>query len=652
MRIAIANTQVPYIKGGAELLAEGLKNACEKCGYQVEVIDTPFRFHPTHEVKRIADFWEQEDFKIINDYLIDKVITLKFPTYYLQHEDKILWLIHQHRTIYDLWDSNNDNDNAQLRNYIIEKDNYYLGAIKNRFTISKTVANRLYQFNNLNAEVIYHPPLIADKLYSGEQLSYIFFPSRIEHLKRQDLLIRAMQYVKSPVAALIAGSGGQYEQMLKLVAQLGLESRVRLLGAISQQELLSYYANALGIFFGPYQEDYGYVTLEAMISEKAVITCQDSGGPLEFIEDGENGYIVAPEPENIAEAIEKMYNNKKVTYQMGILGKEKYKLLNISWTNVLKKLLERDVRQLDKEQKNERISYNLSKSDINQDYTYQPSITVKDYHQAVAILKAKYDGRIQECGIDNASPSVVDEIINISKDFNIEFECYTIDVNDYHSWFQQAGYATTYCDYYSSNQYEKSLEHYAAYNLLKLKKNDIFVDLASEHSPVSGIYQKFSHAKTYTQDIMYPPGLIGNQIGSDACSMPVPDNFFDKALLSCSLEHFEGDSDTLLFHEISRVLKPGGILCVLPFYIYIKPAVQTDPTFAVATDVKFDNDATIYCSKGWGNRHGRFYSPLSFTQRILNPVKNELQFYFYYFDNAKFINDSIYLRFAFTAIKK
>jgi len=68
-----------------------------------------------------------------------------------------------------------------------------------------------------------------------------------------------------------------------MIQHYGLSDRVRLIGLISQEELLAFYANCLAVFFGPFEEDYGYITLEAMLSAKPVITCNDSGGPLEFI---------------------------------------------------------------------------------------------------------------------------------------------------------------------------------------------------------------------------------------------------------------------------------------------------------------------------------------------------------------------------------
>ena len=39
---------------------------------------------------------------------------------------------------------------------------------------------------------------------------------------------------------------------------------------------------ALAVAYAPLDEDYGYVSLEAMLSSKAVVTCADSGGPRDF----------------------------------------------------------------------------------------------------------------------------------------------------------------------------------------------------------------------------------------------------------------------------------------------------------------------------------------------------------------------------------
>jgi glycosyltransferase involved in cell wall biosynthesis len=81
------------------------------------------------------------------------------------------------------------------------------------------------------------------------------------------------------------------------------------------------------------------VTLEAMLSGKAVITCSDSGGPLEFINNGENGFVVDPDPEAIAGVMDKLFIDKSETRKMGRAGRMKYDDMSISWKNVVEALL-------------------------------------------------------------------------------------------------------------------------------------------------------------------------------------------------------------------------------------------------------------------------------------------------------------------------
>lgn len=283
-------------------------------------------------------------------------------------------------------------------------------------------------------------------------------------------------------------------------------------------------------------------------------------------------------------------------------------------------------------------------------YIYRPDVPQIDFAAGVEYLRRS--GRsVAEREVENTRPEVVAKVIKLGKKIGIEFREFTIDINLYKQYFDQAEYAKRYAEYYRGNQLEKTLEHYICYSLLDLDPSDIFVDLASEYSPTSEIFGRLSGATTYSQDIMYPAGIEGNRIGGDACAMPVSDGFMTKAALTCSLEHFEQDADTRLFQELARVLKPNGRVCVVPFYIFDQEAVKTDPTVSVPANVPFDPAATIYCVSGWGNRHGRFYSPQSFMQRIIRPVQNQFRFEFFHLKNANEIDSSVYARFAFTATR-
>jgi len=283
-------------------------------------------------------------------------------------------------------------------------------------------------------------------------------------------------------------------------------------------------------------------------------------------------------------------------------------------------------------------------------YVYRPEIVRQPFSTSVEALRRR-GHRVVESAIDNASPDVVDRILGAVRRRGIRMLPLEVGVQDYEEYRQSAGYAERYPDYYSDNFAEKSFEHFVAFQLLELTPEDVFVDLASEHSPVPEIFHRLTGASTYGQDIMYPPGVVGDRIGGDACAMPVPDGFASKACLTCSLEHFEADADTRLFQELARVLAPGGIVCVVPFYLFFEPAIQTDPTVSVPAQVPVDDGATIYCAQGWGNRHGRFYGIDSFIKRIIKPTKGAFHFTFYRLSNATDMDASIYTRFAFTATR-
>lgn len=339
MRVAVATVQVPFIAGGAELHAQGLVAALRTAGHHTDLITLPFRFFPDVEVERAMRAWEEEDFTRLNLYEPDAVICLKFPTYGLRHPRKVVWLLHQHRNAYELADANASPSARACAEKIREFDGRHLSGLP-RFANSARVSARLQRFNALTSTPLYHPPHEAERFYGGDAMPYIFVPSRLESAKRQELLVRAMASVRSPLGALLAGEGGQYGYLSELIAELGLQSRVRLLGAVSWDLMRALYARSFAVFFGPQDEDYGYVTLEAMLSHKPVITCTDSGGPLEFVIDGITGRVVEPQPALIADAIDALWADRAHTRQMGEAGHARYTALDIRWDHVVARLLE------------------------------------------------------------------------------------------------------------------------------------------------------------------------------------------------------------------------------------------------------------------------------------------------------------------------
>ena len=375
MKIAIVTpSPVPFNIGGAEKLFIGmLYNFNKISSHQFELIKIPVKDQ---------DFWElmkgYYDFYNLDLSYFDAVITTKYPAWMINHKNHILYMQHTCRGVYDLYPKNmpveykitnrkllkldyllkNDcsikdlldelmelreikdqfqdfNFPGPLTRAIIHKlDRLAVNNISSYNAISKNVANRKGYFpQNKRVSIIYHPSTL-EGLYC-ENYKYIFTASRLEKLKRIDMLIKAFMKTEVDIEFLIAGTGGE-ESYLKRLAKG--DKRIKFLGFISDEELKKHYANALFIPYVPYDEDYGLITIEAMKSEKAVLTVKDSGGVKEFVKHGVNGYIAEPNEKSLFQYMDKMFTEYDKTIQMGKNAKTSVERIN--WKNLLIKLLE------------------------------------------------------------------------------------------------------------------------------------------------------------------------------------------------------------------------------------------------------------------------------------------------------------------------
>jgi glycosyltransferase involved in cell wall biosynthesis len=269
---------------------------------------------------------------------------LKFPAYAVEHPNKVLWVLHQHRTAYDLAGTTYDDistwaDGARVREVIRRCDEQSFASAKRVFANSRTVAERMLRFNNVRSEPLLHPPPLAGKLRGGELGDYVFYPSRLESLKRQELLIEAMKFVRAPVRAVFAGTGRDADQYVAMARRHGVTGRVAMRGHVAEQELISLYENALAVCYLPLDEDYGYVGLEAMFAARPLVACRDGGCAAEFVEHGTTGLVVEPEPQSIAAAIDSLHEDRARARRMGASGHEKIVSLKLSWQRVVECLI-------------------------------------------------------------------------------------------------------------------------------------------------------------------------------------------------------------------------------------------------------------------------------------------------------------------------
>ena len=337
MRIVIATVQIPFVSGGAESHAAGLKSALEREGHDAEIVTVPF--NPA-EPERIADQMlacRLLDLTEIHGTRVDRLIGLKFPAYLIPHPNKVVWVLHQHRAAYDLWDYPFEELSASPRGLIvreaIRRGDQLLAEARAVFANSKNIANRLGHFCGINATALYHPPPHADEFFSADKTEdYFFFPSRLSASKRQSLVLEALALTREKVKVRFAGvaDSPEYGKRLKqLAAKLGVESRVEWLGYITEKEKRENYARAAAVIFPPVDEDYGYITLEAMLSSKAVVICDDSGGPLEFVSPRKTGLVTKSTPAALAEALDELWRDRKLAAKLGHAGRESYERLGL-----------------------------------------------------------------------------------------------------------------------------------------------------------------------------------------------------------------------------------------------------------------------------------------------------------------------------------
>jgi glycosyltransferase involved in cell wall biosynthesis len=341
--VVVCEVQVPFVRGGAEALVRELVRQLRHRGYAVERVSLPFKWYPKEEILPHAAAWRLLDLSTSNGQPIDAVIATKFPSYFVRHPAKVTWLIHQYRAAYELCgteysDFTHTELDVGLRERLVCLDREMLGESRRVYTISRLTAARLEKFNAVAAEPLYHPSRLADRLHAGPYGDYVLSVGRIESIKRVDLVIRAMRHVDPGVRLLVAGEGTQQEHARRAAEDAGVTDRVTFLGAVSDDVLVDLYAGALAVPYVPFEEDYGYVTLEAFLSRKPVITAHDSGGPLEFVEHGASGLVCAPAPEPLADAINRLAADRALAASLGDAGYGRAR--TVTWDGVIERLLE------------------------------------------------------------------------------------------------------------------------------------------------------------------------------------------------------------------------------------------------------------------------------------------------------------------------
>lgn len=340
--VVVCEAQVPFVRGGAEIHVRELVRELTARGFATELVSVPFKWYPKEEILPHAAAWRLLDLSESNGRPIDCVIASKFPTYFVRHPNKVAWLIHQYRAAYELCgtlysDFGHTERDVGLRDTLIRLDTQMLGECRRLFANAANTAARVRKYNGLAAEPLYHPPRLAPRLRAGGFGDYVLSVGRIEAVKRVDLLVSAMVHVDAPIRLIVVGDGTQRANVERQASEAGVADRVDFLGTVDDEHLIALYADALAVLYPPFDEDFGYVTLEAFLARKPVVTAADSGGPLEFVADGVTGRVCPPEPEAFADAINALAGDRRRAADLGGAGYDRAR--TITWDGVIEKLV-------------------------------------------------------------------------------------------------------------------------------------------------------------------------------------------------------------------------------------------------------------------------------------------------------------------------
>lgn len=344
MKILIVNSMSPFIWGGAEELATHLQKNLVIAGHEAEILRIPFQWEPFSRIPsqmlmvRAFELWE-----------VDRVIALKFPAYLIRHPQKTLWLLHQYRQAYDLFDAKQSNIPCNtlgddIRSLIKKADNESFLESKHIFTNSQITRNRLLKYNDFDSEVL-PPPINDPELFiGGKSKDYIFAGGRVNSIKRQYLLLEALQHTSKDVKLIIAGppdSRADAKKLEEMVEQFGLSDRVKLdLRFLPRTDYATYLNQSTAVAYIPFDEDsLGYVAMEAAIAGKALITTHDSGGILGLVTHEQTGWVAEPTATSLAEIMSTAWTSIKHTQDYGIALQTHWQNMNINWPSTIEALL-------------------------------------------------------------------------------------------------------------------------------------------------------------------------------------------------------------------------------------------------------------------------------------------------------------------------
>ena len=372
LRIALAKPDFG-ITGGFEFLMREVARALADRGHEIvwlcprtsDLVRPPFGLPAGLTNEAVPEFVQYlrllDEFRELDLHRADMVISSQPPSYGVQHDRQLSIFSHHQRRYYDLSDVlieaglvKNVEAHQIAASHLRAIDNQILPNVKLILATSEEVQDRLRRFNGLEANVrVFHAGLgfrsSAPELTGAEAYDNVLCVSRHEFPKRTELFVQAMNLLPD-LDGIAVGAGGRLGYAVDLDRRFargeldpltdsralwctdapslspGLiptrPGRVRFTGQATDDELDLLYRHALCVVAPAFLEDYGLTAVEAMSFGKPLVVCRDGGNLINFVRDGENGFVVEPSGPAIAAAVRELAADPTRARAMGAAARE------------------------------------------------------------------------------------------------------------------------------------------------------------------------------------------------------------------------------------------------------------------------------------------------------------------------------------------
>jgi len=270
------------------------------------ILEKPFCFmkNDTRNYNAISAGLRYYFTKIKKDY--DIICALGSPSEYIRNKnERVCWYCFSpNRQAYDLYDFRTKDmslpkkimNKILINTYEIPEHNV-VPKIEQILTSSEVVKDRITKYLYRNDAKIISPGVDIKSFTNKGYEKYFFYPSRIVPEKQFEFAIESFRIFsekhkdwKLIIGGYLSNSNRDklyFEKIKTLSDGLNIEFKLNL----TENELRELYANCYTVLFTAINEDFGLIPLEAMASEKPIISIND-GGPKYTIINGKTGFLI------------------------------------------------------------------------------------------------------------------------------------------------------------------------------------------------------------------------------------------------------------------------------------------------------------------------------------------------------------------------